>query len=315
MPSRSRHAGRRGALALLMMSAAASCAALPQPDGARALARATHQVAAGPRIPGTPGHRAIADWIASECTRLGGTVERDRFADSTLGRRLDLENIIARFGPAGGRRITLMAHWDTRPQSDQDPDPAHRADPVPGANDAASGVAVLLEVAEAAHRSAPPVGVELVFVDGEDQGRATDAREFCIGSRRYAASFAAAPDRKPAAAFLFDMVGDRDLGIWPEVESSQRATNLVAMVLQGAHATGAMSFHSEPRHDIVDDHISLLDAGIPAVDIIDFDYPAWHTHRDLPDQISARSLAEVSRVAIWLVYRSPLARSLAETPR
>jgi Zn-dependent M28 family amino/carboxypeptidase len=208
-----------------------------------------------------------------------------------------------------------MAHWDTRPQSDQDPDPAHRADPVPGANDAASGVAVLLEVAEAAHRSALPAGVDLVFLDGEDQGSASAAQEFCIGSRRYAASFAAAPARRPAAAFLFDMVGDRDLGIWPEVESSQRATNLVELVLEAARATGAHSFHSGPRYDIVDDHIPLLDAGIPAVDIIDFDYPAWHTHRDLPDQISAASLAEVSRVALWIVYRSPLARSLAPPAR
>ena len=315
MSARRPGTGGRGALALLLTMAAASCAAVPQPDGARALARATHQVEAGPRIPGTPGHRAIADWIAGECTRLGATVERDRFADSSLGRRLDLENIVAHFGPTGGRRIALLAHWDTRPWSDQDPDPAHRADPVPGANDAGSGVAVLLEVAEAAHRAAPPVGVDLVFVDGEDQGRATDAGEFCIGSRRYAASFAAAPAAQPAAAFLFDMVGDRDLGIWPEVESSQRATNLVALVLEAARATGAKSFHSEPRHDIVDDHIPLLEAGIPAVDIIDFDYPAWHTHRDLPDQISGESLAEVSRVAIWLIYRSPLARSLAAPAR
>jgi hypothetical protein len=307
--------GRFAAPALLLLAAAASCAALPQPDGARALARATHQVEAGPRIPGTPGHRAIADWIASECTRLGGEVDRDRYADSSLGRRLDLENIITHLGPTGGRRITLMAHWDTRPQSDQDPDPAHRADPVPGANDAASGVAVLLEVAEAAHRSALPAGVDLVFLDGEDQGSASAAQEFCIGSRRYAASFAAAPARRPAAAFLFDMVGDRDLGIWPEVESSQRATNLVELVLGAARATGAHSFHSGPRYDIVDDHIPLLDAGIPAVDIIDFDYPAWHTHRDLPDQISAASLAEVSRVALWIVYRSPLARSLAPPAR
>ena len=267
---------------VVLLAAAASCAALPQPDGARALARAVHQVEAGPRIPGTPGHRAIALWIASECGRLGGVIDRDRFADSSLGRRMDLENIIAHFGPSGGRHITLMAHWDTRPHSDQDPDPAHRSDPVPGANDAASGVAVLLEVAEAMHRKAPPVGVDLVFLDGEDQGDASAAQEFCIGARRYAASFAATPDRRPAAAFLFDMVGDRDLGIWPEVESSQRATNLVALVLEAARATGSRSFHSEPRHDIVDDHIPLLDAGIPAVDVIDFDYPAWHTHRDSP---------------------------------
>jgi acetylornithine deacetylase/succinyl-diaminopimelate desuccinylase-like protein len=307
---------RLAASALLLMGTAASCAALPQPDGERALARAERQVEAGPRIPGTPGHRVIGDWIAAECESLGATVERDRFADSTLGRRLDLENLIAHVGPHTGRRITLMAHWDTRPESDQDPDPAHRHDPVPGANDAASGVVVLLEVAEAARRAPLPVGVDLVFLDGEDQGRASDPEEFCLGARRYAATLTAAPpEQRPIAAFLFDMVGDRDLGIWPEVESSQRATNLVALVLEAARATGARSFHSTPRHDVTDDHIPLLDAGIPAVDIIDFDYAAWHTHRDLPDQISTASLAEVSRVAIWLVYKSPLARSSAAGSR
>lgn len=306
---------RLAAALLLLLATATSCAALPQPDGARALARAVHQVEAGPRIPGTPAHRAIAEWIAAECTRLGGTVERDAFVDSTLGHRMELVNIVAHFGPSGGRRLALLAHWDTRPHADQDPDAAHRDDPVPGANDAASGVSVLLEVAEAAHRTAPPSGVDLVFLDGEDQGSASAAQEFCLGSRHYAASFANSPDRRPAAAFLFDMVGDRDLGIWPEVESAQRATNLVALVLEAARATGARSFHDGPRHDVIDDHVPLLDAGIPAVDVIDFDYAAWHTHRDLPDQISAESLAEVSRVALWLVYRSPLARSLGAKPR
>jgi len=306
---------RLAAPALLLLAAAASCAALPKANGERAFARAVHQVEAGPRIPGTPGHRAIAQWIAAECESLGGQVDHDRFADSTLGRRLDLENLIVHMGPRGGSRIALLAHWDTRPQSDQDPDPAHRGDPVPGANDAASGVVVLLEVAEAIHRQAPPAGVDLVFLDGEDQGRPSDPEEYCIGSRHYAASLSGSGAARPAAAFLFDMVGDRDLGIWPEIESSQRATNLVAQVLEAARATNARSFHSTPRYDVVDDHIPLLDAGIPAVDIIDFDYPAWHTHRDLPDQISAASLEEVSRVAIWLVYRSPLARSLAAPAR
>jgi hypothetical protein len=90
--------------------------------------------------------------------------------------------------------------------------------------------------------------------------------------------------------------------------SAARAANLVAMVLDGARATGARHFHPEPRHAVSDDHVPLLEAGLPAVDIIDFDYPAWHTRADLPDQVSPESLAEVARVAAWLVYRSPLAR-------
>jgi hypothetical protein len=297
-----------------LLIAAGACAARHPVDGARALARVRHQVDAGPRLPGTPAHRATRDWLAGEIAALGGTVETHDFSDSSLGHRLDLTNVIGHFGPARARagetarRIALLAHWDSRPWCDQDPDPARRNDPLPGANDGASGVAVLLEVAEVMRRSPPPVGVDLVFLDGEDQGRASQAEEFSIGARAWAARLRqAAPESRPVAAFLFDMVGDRDLAIYPEVQSAQRAANLVALVLEGARATGATHFHSEPRYSIVDDHIPVLDAGVPAVDIIDFDYAAWHTHLDLPDQVSAQSLAEVSTVAVWLVYKSSLA--------
>jgi glutaminyl-peptide cyclotransferase len=288
-----------------------ACASKPgfEVDGARALARVTRQVEAGPRIPGTPGHAEVRDWIASELTRLGARVERQSFVDSTLGRALPLVNVIGRFGaPAapGARRIVLCAHYDTRPWCDQDPDSAHRADPLPGANDAGSGVAVLLEVAELMSRRSPPVAVDLVFFDGEDQGRAEHPEEFSLGAAGYARRLG---DARPTAAFLFDMVGDRDLGIHPEQRSVDQAANLASMVLDGARATGARGFRESPRYRITDDHVPLLDAGVPAVDIIDFDYPAWHTHRDLPDQVSAQSLAEVARVAAWLVYASSLARA------
>jgi hypothetical protein len=295
---------------LLLALLGGSCGARFDVDGARAHARVVHQVEAGPRIPGTPGHAVVHAWLVEELTRLGGRLEQQRFVDSTLGRPMELTNVISHFGPTAGRRIALCAHWDTRPWSDQDPDSARRADPVPGANDGGSGVAVLLEVAELMSHRAPPVGVDLVFFDGEDQGEATRADHFLLGSRGYAARVAAGPagDWKPVAAFLFDMVGDRYLGIYPEVQSAARASNLVSIVLEAARATSARHFHSTPRHTVVDDHVPLLEAGIPAVDIIDFDYPAWHTHRDLPDRVSPESLAEVSRVAAWIVYRSALTR-------
>jgi Zn-dependent M28 family amino/carboxypeptidase len=278
-------------------------------DGARAQARVVRQVEFGPRIPGTPGHAAMTAWLEGELARLGGRVERQAFTDSTLGRPLALVNFIARFGPARGRRIALAAHYDTRPWCDQDPDSANRRRPLPGANDAGSGVAVLLEVAELMHRRAPPVGVDLVFFDGEDQGRASQPQEFSLGARGYAARLPAPGDQaRPVAAFVFDMVGDKDLEIFPELQSSQRAANLCATVWDAARATSARGFREQPRYAITDDHVPLLEAGLPAADIIDFDYPAWHTLGDRPDQTSATSLAEVSRVAGWIVYRSPLAR-------
>jgi glutaminyl-peptide cyclotransferase len=296
--------------ALLALAAVlAACSERLAVDGERALARVKHQVEAGPRIAATPGNAAIREWIAAEAARLGGRVERQSFTDTTLGRPLEVTNVIARFGPATGRRLALCAHFDTRPWSDQDPDTAKRSLPVPGANDAGSGVAVLLEVAELMSRRAPPVGVDLVFFDAEDLGSSQAPGEFCLGSKGYAARLPAPGDpARPTAAFLFDMVGDRDLQVFIERNSSMRASSLTALVVEAARATGARSFHDEARWSLVDDHIPLLDAGLPAVDIVDFDYPAWHTHRDTPDQVSAASLAEVSRVAAWLVYRSPLAR-------
>ena len=301
----------------------AGCTARLEVDGARAQARVAFQVAAGARVPGSAAHARILEWLDAELTRLGGRVERQAFTDSSLGRSLALTNVIARFGPTGGPGgvreagpgradapgIVLCAHWDSRAWADQDPDSVLRALPVPGANDGASGVAVLLEVAELMSRRPPPLPVDLVFFDGEDQGGANQPQGFCLGARHYARQLGTRGEEKPLAAFLFDMVGDRDLEIYPEVQSAERAANLVALVLEGARVTGAHQFKPDPRYSIVDDHIPLLDAGIPAVDIIDFDYPAWHTHRDLPDQTSPASLAAVARVAAWIVYRSPLTRA------
>lgn len=300
-----------GLASALAVGTAACADRLDPVDGARAHARVVRQVEAGPRVPGTPGHDTVRVWILSELKRLGGAVEERSWVDSTLGRPLPLHNLIGRFGPEQGPRIILCAHWDTRAVADRDPDPARRGEPVPGANDGGSGVAVLLEVAELMNRRPPPLGVDLVFFDGEDQGSEERPEHFCLGSRRFAAELASSAAPKPIAAFLFDMVGDRDLNIHPEVQSARRASSLVNLVLEAARSTSAKGFRETPKYTLTDDHIPLLDAGVPAVDVIDFDYPAWHTTADLPDQVSAESLAEVSRVAAWLVYRSPLARSKA----
>ncbi len=295
---------------LLPLALAPSCSEPPAaPDGARALERVKQQVAFGPRIPGSPGHEKFRAWLVSELERLGARIERQSFVDTLAGQAYPMENVIARFGPRDGRPIALFAHYDTRPWCDQDPDPAKRTEPVAGANDAGSGVAVLLEVAELLKQRAPSVGVDLVFLDGEDLGRPAHPDEYCRGSQHYASVLPPQGEAaRPVAGFVFDMVGDTDLGIWDEGNSAARATNLVALVHEAARATGARHFHEGVRHTLIDDHIALLDAGLPAVDIIDFDYAAWHTTADLPDRVSAESLAEVARVAAWIVYQSPLAK-------
>lgn len=286
-----------------------SCSGKSHVDGARMLASVKYQCDAGPRVCGTSAHDKVRDWIADQTRRLGGAVELQSFTDSATGKPIALTNIIARFGPRTGRRILFCAHYDSRPWCDQDPDSSYHDQPVPGANDGASGVAVLLELGELMQRSAPPIGVDLVFLDGEDLGTRDRPQEYCLGSRGYAARLPVigAPAR-PVAGFLFDMVGDRDLQIYHERNSVERAANLTRLVAEAARATGARSFHDETKWSIIDDHVPLLDAGLPTVDIIDFDYPAWHTHRDTPDQVSAASLAEVARLAEWIAYRSVLAR-------
>jgi len=296
-------------LLILLTLGVSSCQPAIEVDGARMQARIVEQVAMGPRISGTAGNERAREWIAEHLARTGGRVELQSFVDSTLGRRLPLTNVIGRFGPTTGRRILFCAHFDTRPFADQDPDPAKRGEPVPGANDAGSGVAVLLELAEMMQSRPPSVGVDLVFFDGEDLGRADQPQEFCLGSRGYAERLPPLGDpARPVAGFLFDMVGDADLDIRVEGHSQRRATNLVALVLEAARATGARSFHDEVGYTVTDDHVPLLDAGLPCVDLIDFDYPAWHTVSDTPERTSAESLAEVARVGGWLLYHSPLAR-------
>ena len=300
------------ALALTLSGSSCASGAPPAVDGARALRRVEAQVAFGPRIPGTQGHARMRAWLVAELRRLGATVEEQVFRDSTLGRPIELVNVIARYPAAGSqaaRRVLLCAHWDSRPLSDRDPDTLARSEPCPGANDGGSGVAVLLEVAECLARRRAPVAVDLVFFDGEDMGRASAPQEFSLGSRGYARRLPPLGDpQRPAVAFLFDMVGDRDLQIRVEGNSAQLAANLVGLVLDAARATGSKSFRDEIGYTLTDDHIPLLEAGMPAVDVIDFDYEAWHTRADLPDRVSAASLAEVARVAAWLVYRSPLTR-------
>ena len=301
----------RTCLSLLVLSALTLAACEPPiaVDGPRMQARIEEQVAMGPRISGTEGNERVREWITAHLERTGARVEAQSFTDTTLGRPLALTNLIGRYGPETGRRILFCAHFDTRPFADQDPDPAKRQEPVPGANDGGSGVSVLLELAELMRAKPPRVGVDLVFFDGEDLGRADRAEEFCLGSRGYARLLPPPGDpHRPVAGFLFDMVGDADLDIYVEGNSQRRATNLVALVLEGARATGARSFHDEVGYTLTDDHVPLLDAGLPCVDLIDFDYPAWHTTSDRPDRTSAESLAEVARVAAWILYRSPLAR-------
>jgi hypothetical protein len=269
-------------------------------DGQAAYRAVETQVAFGPRIPGTPGHAAEAAWLDSLLRPVADTLIVQAWTHITAsGDSLPLRNFVARFNPGASERLLFLAHWDTRPISDG-PTSRDSAAPVPGANDGGSGTAVLLGVAAALHRARPSVGVDLLFVDGEDYGIFSAEADVLIGSKYYASH--QPPGPLPLYAVLFDMVGDRDLQIYQEGNSLLGAPEVVSLVWKVAARAGHGNvFLATPRHTLTDDHVSLQARGIRAIDVVDFDYPYWHTPDDTPDKVSAASLQMVGEVALALV--------------
>jgi hypothetical protein len=277
-------------------------ASAPPFDEQRAFQDLATQVSFGPRAPGSPGHARCRDWLADQLRSAGAaTVTFQDFADTVDGVPYALTNVRARFGPTTGTWILLGAHWDTRPWADRDPDSTKHMLPVLGANDGASGVAVLLEVARVFGRTPPPVGVEIVLFDGEDLGRGDEVTGFCRGSRHYVRTM---QHPRPSVVVVVDMIGDKDLGVYYEQNSYNVARNIVERIWDGAERVGATGFHPELRHNVYDDHAPFIEAGVPGIDLIDFDYGAWHTTSDSLDQVSAQSLGQVGRTLLWYVYGS-----------
>ena len=248
-------------------------------DGATALSYVQAQLAFGPRIPGTPGHERMAAWLDSLLRTRADTVIAQRWVHrSAAGDSLSLVNFVARFNPAATTRLLFLAHWDTRPRADG-PMSRDSTLPVPGANDGGSGVAVLLGMADALKKSAPEIGVDLLFVDGEDYGDFDSDRDVLLGSRYYAAH--QAPGPAPRFAILFDMVGDKELQIPQEGYSATGAPDVVELVWSiAARAGHGEVFVREQGITLTDDHIPLQQAGIRAIDVIDFSFGGpdnkWH---------------------------------------
>jgi glutaminyl-peptide cyclotransferase len=211
-----------------------------------------------------------------------------------------MANVVARFNLKARDRLLFAAHWDTRPIADQDPDPAFRDKPIPGADDGASGVAVLMELANVLSRHAPPIGVDLVFFDGEDYG----PDEMYLGAEHFAANLP--PGYQPLYGILLDMVGDQHPVFLQEASSLQEAPEVVARVWNVAEQMGYGSYF--PRQKgmaIEDDHLPLNRAGIRTIDVIDFDYGPdnryWHTHLDDLQHVAPSGLGVVGSVLLKLV--------------
>jgi Zn-dependent M28 family amino/carboxypeptidase len=205
--------------------------------------------------------------------------------------------------------VLLGAHYDTRPFPDEDPDPANRKKPFLGANDGASGVALLIEIAHHLNDLPTVWGVDLVLFDGEEivYGAGQDQEgDYFLGSKEFARIYARDVDGRRtkmryAAGLVLDMVGDRDLQIDQEENSLNLVPGLVREVWTVARRLNASAFRQAVGRAVLDDHLPLNNAGIPAIDIIDFDYPHWHTAQDVPENCSAASLEQVGRVVTaWL---------------
>ena len=270
-------------------------------DSATAFKYIQQQLAFGPRIPNTEGHRKTGDWIIERLKATADSVETQPFTHVTVsGQKLELRNIIGRFRPDAADRILFLAHWDTRPKSDKSPNLADQQRPVPGANDGASGVALLLGVADALKKKPPAVGVDLVFVDGEDYGDFPVGKDVLLGSRHYARGLTATAT-KPLFAIVWDMVADKDLEIYQEGYSVANAPEVVQRVWALADELGfGKNFRTSVGYSLDDDHIPLQEAGFRAIDVIDFNYPAHHTVNDTEDKVSAASLGIVGEVALAL---------------
>lgn len=290
-------------------------------NGDSALAYARAQVAFGPRVPGTEGHRKTGDWIVEQMRTRADSVEVQAWTHVTKqGVSLPMRNIIARVRPGVKERVLFLAHWDTRPTADNERNLGAKARPIPGANDGASGVGLLIALADAFKQTPPSFGVDLLFVDGEDYGEfgnwedTTQNRDVLIGSQYFAKT--APRTYQPLYGVLFDMIGDANLQIYQEGHSVQHAPEVVARVWSTAKDLGYSRFFiSESKGSVTDDHLPLLQAGMRVINVIDYDYCAdggtscagegnlHHTHGDTMERISAKSLQIVGDVALALVTR------------
>lgn len=261
-------------------------------DGQRAYADVQTQVAFGSRVPGTEGHAQIEKWISEELVKAGWQVEVQK--SEAMGH--PIHNIVAKRSKEAPQ-IVIGAHYDSRMYADHDPDPAQHKNYVPAANDGASGVAVLLELARSLPKDTVPVW--LVFFDAEDNGN-IEGWDWLLGSREFVKN----NPIQPRAVAIVDMIGDADLNIYKERNSNQ---GLIEEIWGVAKSLGyETKFIPDYKYSMLDDHTPFLEAGIPAVDIIDFDYPYWHTAEDTADKVSAESLQTVgATLRLWVMQQSP----------
>ncbi len=293
-------------LLLVALSAAATPAA--DFDGDRAMELLVAQCEMGPRLPGSEGHARLNDMIAAHAASLGLAhhalcFDQDMPRDAGVMR---LCNHVILCGEDAGPPLWLGAHYDTRPVCDLEADPELAAVPLTGANDGASGVAVLLHLAEIFAADPPPRRVALLFFDGEDSGVSGDLDSYCLGSSRLAARWndfgSPLAGERPEALVVVDMVGERNLDLPMEAFSRRSAGDWLTALYDRAAAMDLPAFRAEPGRTVYDDHVPFIREGLRAVDLIDFDFPEWHTVGDVPAICDPWSLAQVGRLLVDLAH-------------
>ena len=283
-------------------------------DADSAYAQVTAQVAFGPRVPGSEAHRACGDWLISELQRQGAVVSvQEAELKAYNGDILPSRNIIGSYRTDTRRRVLLCAHWDSRPWADADPDPSLHHTPILGANDGASGVGVLLEVARQLHQQAPAIGIDIAFFDSEDYGQHEEETEYvpdswCLGSQ-YWARQARRNGYTARFGILLDMVGAPDARFCREGMSLNYAPGIVDKVWRTAHALGFGEYFPLSNGSYVtDDHLPVNQtAKVPCIDIIPYDEEYgfgqhWHTVQDDLSWISPATLHAVGQTLLHVIY-------------
>ena len=275
----------------------------------------------GPRVPGSAAHDRCGDYIVSRFKALGLTVSEQR-ADQKAwdGKVLHTRNIIAAYRPELSDRIIICTHWESRPWADADPDSSLHRQPVMAANDGASGVAVMLEVARKLEELKPELGIDFICFDSEDYGMpywaetddVADGSDWCLGSQ-YWAAHPHVPGYKARFGILLDMVGGRDARFCFEGISMRYASEVMVHVWDAAGRAGASQlFLAEQGGYAQDDHVPMNEvAGIPTIDIIPYVEgehtfgATWHTTQDTPENISRETLKGVGQTLLQFLSEKP----------
>lgn len=286
--------------------------ATPAPfDADSAYSYIRQQVEMGVRTPGSAGHRACGDWIVARLKGYGFEVQEQFFPGKTYsGEAIEGRNIIASLNPSNSQRLLLMAHWDTRAVADEDANGARREQAIEGADDGASGVAVLLELARQWQITPPSVGIDIIFFDLEDGGHSGDTDSWCLGSQYWAQN----PHTKPYKAeggILLDMVGARGARFHWELYSKQYAAPLLSELWSLAQGLGHGEYFKQSEGGaLIDDHLPVMKyLGIPCVDIINYSESNgregfgshWHTHEDKLSIIDKATLNAVGQTVATYV--------------